>query len=495
MERYPVKDKKILVIGQDSDPIELDPGISNHYVSEAIINQIFDYFIRLDDSLKPIPWIAESWDVSPGELDYEFKVKTGIKFHNGDPLTVEDIKFTFDRIKSPSLNSPLSDEINSIKYIEIIDENKIRFHLKYQYPPFLYTIFRQIVPKTYIARVGDESFKKNPVGSGPYIFKSWEPGKEVVLEKNENYWAGKPNFSKIFFIPFDDDNERLARVKEGDIDIALEVDSPLLEKLMNEKNININETKGLSYYYLGFSCKTPVYKDVRFRKAFYHSINWDELIGEKFGTYGINRVYSIIPDVLWPDDLEYLKSKVLEFNPEKSVKLLNELKSEKIINDSFRPTIYCVNDPHREEFVATIADLFKKNTGYVMESYSLPWETLDEKTQKGEVGIFFSAWIDKPDPDFYAYSLLHGKSPQNDCKYDNFSVNISLLKARSKSEQSFRAIFYKDAVRQALTRDYIHIPLFTISETLVSRKNIKGLRVKSNGLFELFYFDGQVTKL
>ncbi len=494
MNIYPIKKKDIIVIGQDSDPIELDPGISNHYVSEAILNQIFDYFVRLDDALKPIPWLAESWAVSPGELDYEFKLKKGVHFHHGKELTAADVKFSFDRIKSPGLNSPLKNELNCLKFIEIISDYKLRFHLKYQYPPFLYMAFRQIVPQSHISRAGDKDFKYNPIGSGPYKFKHWKQNQEVLLIRNEDYWAGKPNFSKVYFIPFEEDNERIQKVIDRKIDIALEIDSPLLEKIEQKSKVQIVETKGLSYYYIGFSCKTPIYSEIRFRKAFYHSIDWDKLIDEHMGTYGISRVYNIIPEVLWPDDNEFLKSKVLEFNPEKAKEIFSELIRDGVMPQDFRPTIYCINDPHREEFVATLALNFKKNTGITLESYSLPWEQLDETTSKGEAGIFFSAWIDRPDPDFFAFSLLHGKSLQNDCHYNNFSVNISLLKARSKSDKAFRSIFYKDAVRQALTRDFCHIPLFSIAETAVAGKNIENLKVRPNGLFELFYSNGQINK-
>src|SRR5213596_3795063 len=172
------------------DPAEMDGGLTG-----------FFYFYALHDALvKPLPGnalapcLAESWSVSPDGLTYEFVLRRGVRFHNGDPLTAEDVKFSFERYRGAAAKM-LKDRVTSV---DIADPNLVRFRLKRPWPDFmtfygsLATSAGWIVPKKYVERVGDDGFKKAPVGAGPYKFVSFKPGVELVLEANEQYWRKSP---------------------------------------------------------------------------------------------------------------------------------------------------------------------------------------------------------------------------------------------------------------------------------------------------------------
>src|SRR5712691_7924445 len=154
-----------------------------------------------DAVVRPLPGermgsaLAESWSESPDGLTYEFKLRPGLKFHNGDPCTAEDVRFSFARYKGPGAKEFQA----KVKSLEVVDERTVRFHLHAPWPDFMTfygssaTAAGLVVPKKYIEQVGEEGFKKHPIGIGPYKFVSHTPGVELVLEAFEGYWRKVPN--------------------------------------------------------------------------------------------------------------------------------------------------------------------------------------------------------------------------------------------------------------------------------------------------------------
>jgi peptide/nickel transport system substrate-binding protein len=168
------------------------------------------------------PCLAESWKESPDGLVYEFKLRDGVKFHNGDPLTAEDVKFSFHRYRGVSAKV-LQERV---KAVEVIDPLRVRFVLHTPWPDFLAfyaspaTGAGWVVPRKYIEKVGEDAFKKAPVGAGPYRFVRMSPGLEVVLEANDGYWRKKPSIRRIVFKGVPDRTTRLAMLKTGEADIG-----------------------------------------------------------------------------------------------------------------------------------------------------------------------------------------------------------------------------------------------------------------------------------
>ena len=189
----------------------------------------FMVYYALHDALaKPLPGkpmapsLAESWTESADGLVYEFKLREGLRFHNGDPFTAEDVKFTFHRYRGVS--AKLLHE--RVKAVEIVDPHRVRFVLHTPWPDFLAfyatpaTGAGWVVPKKYIEKVGEDGFKKHPVGLGPYRFVRATPGVELVLEANEQYWRKRPSIKRIVIKGVPDRTTRLAMLKTGEADIG-----------------------------------------------------------------------------------------------------------------------------------------------------------------------------------------------------------------------------------------------------------------------------------
>ena len=200
------------------DPAET-PGIGTPFV--------FLYALH-DALLKPLPGnnmapcLAESWKESPDGLVYEFKLREGLKFHNGDPFTAEDVKFSFHRYRGASAKL-LHDRVKSV---DVVDPARVRFVLHAPWPDFMVfyatpaTGAAWIVPKKYLEKVGEEGFKRQPIGLGPYRFVRANPGIEMVLEANEQYWRKKPSIKRVVIKGVPDRTTRLTMLKTGEADIG-----------------------------------------------------------------------------------------------------------------------------------------------------------------------------------------------------------------------------------------------------------------------------------
>jgi peptide/nickel transport system substrate-binding protein len=186
------------------------------------------------------PGLAESWQVSPDGRVYDFTLRKGVKFHNGDTLTSEDVKFSFERYRGASAKM-LKDRVAAV---ETPDALHVRFRLKNPWPDFMtfYTAASGagwIVPKKYVQKVGDEGFKKAPVGAGPYKFVSFTPGVELVMEAFEGYWRKTPNVKRLVFKVISDESTRLAALKRGEVDVVYSIRGELAEELLRTPGLTL----------------------------------------------------------------------------------------------------------------------------------------------------------------------------------------------------------------------------------------------------------------
>jgi peptide/nickel transport system substrate-binding protein len=234
-------------------PAWFDPG----QVAVAGLTPFWICYALHDALVKPMPGnpmapsLAESWTVSPDQRIYEFKLREGLKFHNGDAFTAEDVKFSFQRYKSSILHE-------KVREVEIVDPHRVRFHLHQPWPDFmayygtLATAAAWIVPKRYIEQVGDDGFRKHPIGLGPYRFVSHTPGVELVMEAVESYWRKVPHVKRLVFKSIPDDTTRLAMLKKGEVDVAYDLDAPAAEEVKRDPRFRVAFSGGIGTFWLDF---------------------------------------------------------------------------------------------------------------------------------------------------------------------------------------------------------------------------------------------------
>jgi peptide/nickel transport system substrate-binding protein len=218
------------------DPAETSGIITPYMVMYAL----HDAMVKPMPSQPLAPCLAESWTAYEDALTYEFVVRDGVKFHNGDDVTAEDVKFSFERYRGAA-HTTLRDRVAAV---ETPDSRHVRFKLKQPWPDFL-TFYTGatgagwIVPRKYVERVGAEGYKRAPVGAGPYKFVSFTPGVELTLEAFDQYWRKTPSVKRIVLRGIPDETTRLAALKLGEVDIANLISAELAKELQR--------TKGLTY--------------------------------------------------------------------------------------------------------------------------------------------------------------------------------------------------------------------------------------------------------
>ena len=234
-------------------PAWLDPGENLGFITPFWIQ-----YALHDALVKPMPGnimtpsLAESWTLSPDQRVYEFKLRQGLKFHNGDPFTAEDVKFSFQRAKSSRILK------ERVREIEVVDPHRVRFHLNEPFPDFmafygtLATASSWVVPKKYIEKVGDDGFRKQPVGLGPYKFVSNTPGIELVMEANESYWRKMPSVKRLVFKSVPEPTTRAAMLKKGEVDVAYQLDAPTALEVKRDPNLKLAFSGAIGIHFLEF---------------------------------------------------------------------------------------------------------------------------------------------------------------------------------------------------------------------------------------------------
>ena len=237
-------------------PSWFDPSTAPPQITPfGMLYAIHDALVRPYPGHKMGPSLAESWKESPDGKTYEFKLRAGLKFHNGDPVTTDDVKWSFERYKGAGAKVLQS----HVQQVEIVSPLVIRFHLKEPWPDFM-TFFGTtasaagiVVPRKYFTQVGDDGFKKHPIGAGPYKFVSHQPGVEVVLEANTGYWRRVPNVKTLVMRSVNDSTTRAVMLKSGEADIAVALDGPDAETVQKDPGCRWWPSKHASIFWLEFT--------------------------------------------------------------------------------------------------------------------------------------------------------------------------------------------------------------------------------------------------
>jgi peptide/nickel transport system substrate-binding protein len=287
-------------------PTWFDPAETSGLITPYMV-----LYALQDAMLKPMPGnpfapsLAESWTASEDGRSYEFKLRKGPTFHNGEPITAEDVKFSFTRYRGASHELMAS----RVAAIETPDPQRVVFHLKDPWPDFL-TFYGTatgagwIVPKKYVEKVGDDGYLKAPIGAGPYKFVSMKPGVELVLEANESYWRKTPSVKRLVFRMIPDEATRLAALIAGEVDIVYSIRGELADELRRTPGLTLKPVSLAAPFWLYFAdqwdAKSP-WHDERVRKAASLAIDRDGI--NKALTLGFSKLTgSIVPqsfDMYW----------------------------------------------------------------------------------------------------------------------------------------------------------------------------------------------------
>ncbi|MCC6146375.1 MAG: hypothetical protein IT308_02275, partial [Anaerolineaceae bacterium] len=319
----PVKDTGPVevVIVQNSDPQTLDPQKPGGQTGGNFAFNLFDGLtIQTQDMKEVKPGLATEWRLVD-DLTWEFKLREGVKFHNGEDFNAEVVKYTVDRLKMPDAVR-ITYSFGNVSHAEVVDDYTVRIITKTPDPMIPAKVFGlHMIPPKYDAEVGEEEFGKKPIGTGPYKLVENSPNQQIVLEAFDDYWGGKPAVDRLIFKPVPEASTRVAELMAGTGDIVLNVPPEDIPTIEADSDVHIATVPGKRVPYVGLDLmpQGPAYlKDVRVRQALNYAVDVDGIIEALLSGYG-DRVATIYRQ----DFMGYNPDlKPYPYDPEKAKELL-----------------------------------------------------------------------------------------------------------------------------------------------------------------------------
>ncbi len=424
-----------IVSSMSAEMPNINPITSTDAYARRIVRQVFDSLLERDpETLESLPGVAESWEVSEDHLTYTFHLREGVVFSDGEPLTAADVKFTFDKIKDPTVDAlHIQNYYQNVASCEAVDARTVRFTCTKPY--FLHLVYlgyeMDILPQ-HIYGVGDfDDHDRAPVGSGPYRLEEWDTGNRIVLARNERYWGGV--IGKVAYLDkkvykiITDDNAAFLELLRGGIDVkGLRSEDWVRRANTPEFNERFNKYSfyGLFYTYIGWNTRRPLFQDKRVRramtmmldretikKAIYHNLARIVTGNFTFGTYAHNNAVKA-----WP------------FDPAQALALLNEAGWKDTDGDGildkdgmpFRFEILLTNASVDGEKICTLFQEELRRAGIEMRIRQLEWASMLEMVDNRAFDAVVMGWSVDPDAD--PYQLWHSSQMEKGSNYVGFST-------------------------------------------------------------------------
>ena len=475
---------KVLKVGWLSEPKTLDPVGPSDNPSLWALHNVHDTLVRVSNDSKSIePDLAESWETSDDNLTFTFHLRKGMKFHNGDEVTAEDVVFSLNRTRNPE-ECPYSSMFEPIKEIVAADRYTVKIVLSAPYAPILADLAMfnaAIIPKKYFQEVGGtEKFGRHPMGAGPFKFEYWKPGEEIMFSKFEDYWReGLPKVDELRYIIMPDATARAIAVRGGSIDVAVYVPFNQVESLKAAPNVKVAIDKIWRHDFVKINCGIKPFDDARVRQALNYALNKQGIIKSVLFGFG-EPAPSYMPPVVYFDR----NLQPYPYNPEKAKELLKAAG----YGGGFKTSILTTAGEPMMVSIATILQQNLKDIG------------IDASIEKVEEGTRWDRLIARKyelSPDYYTSDILDddlltdfgisyagNQAYFSDYKNDRVEELASL--GRITLDEKKRAEIYHE-IQRIVKEDAAQIFLTTTPTGTAMRDNVKGLIVPASNFYRWEY--------
>ncbi len=298
----------VAVVGMNTNAIvTFDPAMFRDRKTETVLRNIFDGLVTRTTKDRVVLELASAMRQS-SPTTYEFTIRSGVVFHNGDPLTAEDVVFTFERILKDGgvggASSPRRALLGPLASVERVGDNVVRFTLSSPFPAFLQALVHfQIVPKRYIQTVGDRAFAERPVGAGPFKYLAGRVDSQVVLERHEQYYGGARDIPPVgpallrgvVFRMMPEPATRVAALKAGEVHIIEDLPVDLIVEIERDPRTEVKATEGTRASGVELNNARPPFNDVKVRQALNHAVNWDAILKAIYRGYATRLATAFLP--------------------------------------------------------------------------------------------------------------------------------------------------------------------------------------------------------
>ena len=475
------RDRNTVVMVIESSPTSLDPRIGNDGQSEHIDSLIFDALVRRDASFNVQPWLAQRWE-TPDPLTYIFHLRSGVRFHDGRPLSSRDVKWTIDSILNGSIPTIKSQAYRQVDHIDAPDPLTVIFHLRKPDASLLWSLADGAIG---IVPYGSgRDFGQHPIGSGPFEFISQEQDREVVLERSPTSWAPAPSIERVRFAVIPDAITRALELQKGSADVGVNaLTSDMVYSLRNDPRLEIDSGPGTILNYISFNVRDPSLADARVRQAIAYAINRPLIVQSLFRGHA-HLAESLLPEQHWAWTAGLPK---YSFDPSKANALLDAAGfSRGPDRVRFRITMKTSTD-ETGRTLAVILQQQLRNVGIALDVRTFEFATFYADISKGAFQMYTLRWIGgNEEPDIFRYAYATASFPPHGANrgyYSNSEIDRLVAEASSSSDQKERAVAYRQ-VQQTLADQLPSINLWYLDTVIVHNRRLRNVHVSSSGNYD-----------
>lgn len=303
-----------LIISESADINALDPKFIKGRQTQDVVRLIFDSLYHRDNNMQIIPWLATSYE-NPDELTWRFHLRQGVKFHNGNDFTADDVKFTLGRLAE---DDSVWNARKFVERVEVVDDYTVDIITMEPYAAFMTrVVLWHMTDEEYFEEIGADGFASAPIGTGPFEFVEWVKDERLVLEANPDYWGGSPRIQTVIFQPIPESATRIAALESGDVDIITAVPPEYVDQAPG--GVEIVTVPGTRAFYLGMNVDVEPFDDVRVRQAMNYAIDVESIIENV-----LNGLARRIDNPLLPEAFGYAATPVYSYDLDKARSLLAE---------------------------------------------------------------------------------------------------------------------------------------------------------------------------
>jgi peptide/nickel transport system substrate-binding protein len=471
--RRPDTPPDTLVVALESSPTYLDPRYATDAYSERISRLIFNGLLRPDENSRLEPDLAVKWQPID-DRTYVFRLRQGVFFHDGKPLTATDVKFTYDSVLDAKNRSPKRGKLGFLQAVDQLGSHEVRFRLKAPFAPFLEELTLGIVPAGTPGY--GQSGRQRLIGSGPFSLAELSPGERVVLTANPSYWDGPPGISTVVFKVIPDAIVRVLEFRKGTVDFIQNYFEPdMLPWLAKNTGAAIQSEQGTIFQYIGMNLEHPILARREVRQALGRAIDREAII-----RHILKDLATPATGLLSPRHWAYEPAVAqLSYDPEAAKRLLDAAGFPDPDGDGplprFKLSYKTTNLDLRKRVAETLKEQLAR-VGIELEVRAYEWGTFYGDVKSGNFHLYSLEWVGVVDPDIY-YNLFHSESVppngNNRGRYRNPALDRLLEQGRSAASIEERRRVYS-SVQKILADDLPYVPLWWWKNVVVMKPNVRG---------------------
>ncbi len=464
----------VLRVGMQTDPVGLDPHITNATSTRNMLENVYDTLVMFDSSLQIVPGLAESWTASDDGLTWTFTLREGVTFHDGTPLSSSDVKFSIERISDPAIASPRADDFAVVASIETPDDRTVVMNLTEPFSPLLAKLaasLNVIVSEAAVEQYGD--LQENVIGTGPFRFVEYLPQTRMVLERNEDFWgtdaAGNalPYLDGIEFIFYPDPTARSTAIQTGNADFIEYVPAADVEILRADPNVEVVGGLSANFRSIYLNVERAPFDDVNVRRAMSYAIDEQAVVDlALFGTGGVPATGTTIPasNFYGVGDSPYVGQ---------DLEAAREALAASDYPDGFAFDLYVTST---YDFLRTPAEVIQANLaeiGITANIVAEDWSIYLPKALEGDFEATLLGESGQSDPDDFLFNVFYTDNGGNLGNFSNAELDALLERGRQASDQDERRAIYAEA-QEIILDQAPHVFLFHSSQYEALRQDVRG---------------------